>query len=455
MTLPERMSFKQRVFSASAWTLLNFGLAQVIRFGNNLLMTRLLVPESFGVIAIANMTIVCLAMFSDIGLPQSVIQSKRGNDPAFLNTVWVTQILRGLVLYAVALGVSVLLVVASGFDILPKGSVYADPILPYVTAVLATSVVILGFQSTKLFEAGRNLSLGRLTINSAIAQIAGLACMLGWVAVDRSVWALVAGNIATMTVTLILSHLALPGVSNRWQWDKTAFREIIHFGKWMFLSSILGFLATSGDRLLLGGLISASELGVYVIAFLLFSSVDQVMSKIFIDVSFPALSEVARERRQDLRSSYYHFFVVAAVISYFCSGALMFSGRSFVALLYDSRYQEAGWILEALALALTTLPLRVAASCLLALGMSKIYSHLVAVRVVSLFVLTPLGFHFFGLQGAVWAIVASYFSSVPMTMFYMQRQKLMDWSKELLVLPAWIAGMVVGEGFTLLVRHYL
>jgi O-antigen/teichoic acid export membrane protein len=455
MTLPERMSFKRRVFNASALTLLNFGLAQVIRFGNNLLMTRLLVPESFGVIAIANMTIVCLAMFSDIGLPQSVVQSKRGNEPVFLNTIWVTQIVRGLVLYAIALLVSILLAVADGFDLLPKGSVYSDPSLPYVTAVLSVSIVILGFQSTKLFEAGRNLSFGRVTINSVIAQLTGLACMLGWVSVDRSVWALVAGNIATMAVTSLLSHIALPGTSNRWQWDKTAFHEVLNFGKWMFLSSILGFLATSGDRLLLGGLISTSELGVYVIAFLLFSSVDQVMSKIFIDVSFPALSEVARERRDSLKSIYYRFFTIAALASYFCSGALMFSGLTFVRVLYDSRYHDAGWILETLALALTTLPFRVAASCLLALGLSKIYSHLVAVRVVTLFVLTPLGFHFWGLQGAVWGIVASYFSSVPMTIFYLQKYKLMDWWRELLLAPAWLVGVVAAEIFNLAVRHFL
>src|SRR5262249_16673864 len=161
--------------------------------------------------------------------------------------------------------------------------------LPYIISAVSVTALIGGFQSTKLFEANRNLSLGSLTRIELTAQLAGLLSMLGWVSVDRSVWALVAGNISGALAMTLISHAWLPGVANRWQWDGSALREIIHFGKWIFLSSILGFLAMNGDRLLLGGLVNANILGVYVIAFLIFSSVDEVMSKIIIDVSFPAL----------------------------------------------------------------------------------------------------------------------------------------------------------------------
>ena len=116
--------------------------------------------------------------------------------------------------------------------------------------------------------------------------------MIGWAFIDRSIWALVGGAICSAVVRVILSHAWLPGTSNRWQWDKLAFREIVHFGKWMFLSSILGFLVNSGDRLLLGGLISSNELGIFSIAYLIPNSVEQIPTKIMADVSFPALSEV-------------------------------------------------------------------------------------------------------------------------------------------------------------------
>ena len=356
-----------------------FGLGQAIRLGGNLVMTRLLVPEMFGVMAIATMVMYGLALFSDIGLRQNVVQSKRGNDAAFLNTAWAIQIFRGLLIWFFALGVSLLVVVANRIGMVPADSVYAEPSLPYVIAVLSIIAVISCFDSTKLAEASRNLSLGRVTQIEISSQVAGLLCMFGWVSIDRSIWALVAGSLCSALVTAILSHVWLPGVANRWQWDDTAFREIIHFGKWIFLSSILGFLVNSGDRILLGGLVSTSTLGVYAIAFLIFKTVDQILAKVISSVSFPALSEVVRERPADLKSTYYRFHVIIASFTYLCAGILMVSGQTLIGLLYDPRYAQAGWMLEILAACLLTVPFRVATQCFLALGMARLLTQIISI----------------------------------------------------------------------------
>ena len=106
MSSPNRISLKQRVLKAGIWSLAGFGISQAIRFGSNLLMTRLLMPDMFGVMAIAMTVMAGLALFSDIGLKQSVIQSKRGNDALFLNTAWVTQVIRGGALWFIAMCVA-------------------------------------------------------------------------------------------------------------------------------------------------------------------------------------------------------------------------------------------------------------------------------------------------------------------------------------------------------------
>src|SRR5262245_52981252 len=264
---PPSTSLKRRVLSAGVWSLGGYGLNLALRLGTNLLMTRLLVPEMFGTMAIATIVMGGLAMFSDLGLKQSIVQSKRGNDPAFLNTAWSIQIIRGGLLWFVALGISMLVVHANRRGLVPSDSVYADPNLPWVIAVLSFGTVIAGFGSTKTGEASRNLALGQVMLIDIISQIAALICMLAWASVDRSIWALVAGSICWSLTLVLLSHAWLPGTANRWQWDSSAFHEIFHFGKWIFVSSILGFFLANGDRLLLGGLVDATLLGIYVIAF--------------------------------------------------------------------------------------------------------------------------------------------------------------------------------------------
>ena len=77
-------SLKRRVINAGVWSIGGYGLSQAIRFGSNLLLTRLLAPELFGVMSIATVIMGGLSMLSDVGLRQNIIQSRRGHETLFL-----------------------------------------------------------------------------------------------------------------------------------------------------------------------------------------------------------------------------------------------------------------------------------------------------------------------------------------------------------------------------------
>ena len=438
-------ALRARVLRAGGWTVAGFALGQALRFGANLVMTRLLVPEMFGVMAIALMVMYGLALFSDVGLRQSIVQSRRGSEALFLNTAWTIQIARGFVIWGAALVVSLFFISASGLGFFSQASVYADPSLPYVIAVLSLSAVIAGFESTRLHEASRSLLLDRVTRMELASQVFGLACMIAWALVDRTIWALVAGALAAAALRTLLSHAWLPGAPNRWRWEGAAAREILAVGKWIFAASALGFLVNSADRLILGALVSAPVLGVYAIAFLLFSAVEQVLVKIVGEVSFPALSEVARERPAALRAAYYRFHLAVGLPACFAAGLLVACAEPLVALLYDARYAEAGWMLGILAVALVTLPFRVATQCFIVLGEPQKMSAICAIRLAALCAAVPLGWHFFGLAGALWAIVLSHFSTLPTTIAFVVRHGLFDAHREVVLPAAFLAGLALGH----------
>lgn len=441
---PTQVSLKRRVLNAGAWSVAGYGASQAIRFGANLLITRLLAPEMFGVMAIATIVMVGLQMFSDLGLHQSIVQSRRGDDPAFLDTAWVTQIVRGFLLWAIALAIALLLGLAGRLGLFAPESVYSDPQLPSIVAVLSFSAVIGGFASTKRSQATRKLALGRVTLIDLASQITGLALMFAWLTVDRSIWALVAGALFGSLATTVLSHTSLPGSPNRWRWEASAFREIFHFGKWIFISSILGFLEVNSDRLLLGGMVDTPTLGVYVIAFTIFSSVEQLLTRSVAGVIYPALSEVARQDPDDLKRKCYQFHWPVASVVYFSSGFLMMAGEALIGLLYDPRYADAGWMLRILSGALLAIPFQIPIKCFMALGMPHVYSKSISIRLAFFFVATPIGFLVFGLAGALWAIVLSYFSYLPVLIFYALSHGLFDIRRELFPLPFIIVGMSIG-----------
>jgi len=91
-------SFVQRVMRGAAFTSGGFVLSQGMRFASNLILARLLFPEAFGLMALMT----GLTMLSDTGVPQSIMQNKRGEDPDFLNTAWTLNLMRGVVLWLIA-----------------------------------------------------------------------------------------------------------------------------------------------------------------------------------------------------------------------------------------------------------------------------------------------------------------------------------------------------------------
>ncbi|WFU18785.1 oligosaccharide flippase family protein [Bradyrhizobium sp. CB3481] len=453
MNVINRTALRQRVLAAGLWSLAGYAFSMIIRFGSNLLMTRLLMPETFGIMAIASTVMIGLAMFSDLGLKQFVVQSARGSEQSYLNTAWVIQILRGVVLWGASIVLSGLLAGFGYADLIPAASAYASPVLPWIVVALCFSTVISGFSSTKMLEASRGLSLGFLTRLEIAAQLVGLVCMIVWALVDRSIWSLVAGSLAATAARTWLSHVWLPGVRNRWEWDKAAASEILHFGKWIFLASILGFLASSGDQLILGGLVNSTILGLYVVANLYVSTADGVLTRIMGDVSFPAFSEVVRERRTDLKQTYYKFHNPIAAVAYVSGGVLCTFGQALVSLLYDSRYEYSGSILGILSLILFTVPFRLSTQSFLALGVPKLQSNIVLLRLVFLVILTPGGFYFFGFIGSLWGIVISHFSYLPLIISYNFRHGLFDLRKEIYLLAFVPAGLAAGSLLSLLIGY--
>jgi hypothetical protein len=87
-TVKQGSSLKKKAIRGTAWTLFGYGGSQALRLVSNLILTRLLVPEVFGLMALVQTFQAGLTLFSDIGIAPSIIQNKRGEDPTFLNTAW-------------------------------------------------------------------------------------------------------------------------------------------------------------------------------------------------------------------------------------------------------------------------------------------------------------------------------------------------------------------------------
>jgi O-antigen/teichoic acid export membrane protein len=393
---PALERWRSKLGRGSFWAVAGYGGGQILRLLGNLVLWRLLYAEAFGLMAIVNVFMLGLLMFSDVGIGPSIIQNEQGDDPKYLQTAWTIQVGRGFGLFAVAAGAAA-----------PLARFYHEPTLASLIPVVALSSILSGFNSTKLFTVTRSIALGRLTAIDLGSQTVGLTVMVVLAVATRSIWALVLGGVVTAAMRLILSHSFLPGSADRFSWDTASVRALLRFGRWIFMSTLLTFAAMQSDRLIFGKLVTMSELGVYSIATIWATFPTQILAHVFQSVVFPTLSRL-RDQKADLPKAHVDLRAPWLMGCGWLTTCLISGGPQLVQLLYDPRAKEAGVIVQVLTAGTWFLALEITnGSALLALGRPKWVAAASAAKLGGMTLLIPLGMSLYGFRGAVLGFAAS------------------------------------------------
>jgi O-antigen/teichoic acid export membrane protein len=284
-----------------------------------------------------------------------------------------------------------------------------------------------------------------LTKMDLAGQLSSALAMLAVAAVWHSVWALVVGAITASLVKIVIGYVALPGHTVKFGIDKSAAAELMGHAKWIFLSSILGFMALNGDRVLLGGLISSRDFGLYSIALLLATVLQGVANSLCNSIAFPALSEVFRERPHDLPKTFEKFQWGYDVLVVFPAAVLMTAGSSVVDVMYDARYHDAGWMLAVLSFGLIGARYQPVEVGYLAVGKPKYGTIANFLRLATLAGGLFVGSHFFGLKGAIAGVALAQYAGWPIAIWFKARTHSLTWRAEIAVVPCLVLGLLTGE----------
>jgi O-antigen/teichoic acid export membrane protein len=387
-------SIKALAIRGAVWTFAAYGMSMMLRLGSNLILTRLLLPEAYGLINLVYVFITGLHLFSDVGIGPSIIQNKRGDDPAFLNTAWTIQVVRGVCLWVGSLLLAE-----------PAAQFYNEPRLLLLLPVVGLNAIISGFNSTALFTLNREVAIGKLAIYELAGQITSMAVTIVCAYYNPTVWAMVTGGFASALVQMVWSHRLFPEQPNRFAWERDAVKSIFSFGKWIFVSTALYFFVSQSDRMILGKLISLEMLGIYGIAFTLADIPRQVILALSNKVIFPSFAKLADLPRETFRAKIIKSRRLMLVALAAGLSLLIGFGDRLVFILYKSNYHEAGWMVPIIALGIwhtslyfTTFP------ALLALGNARYNPPGSLLAFMTIAIGLPVAFSQFKLVGAMFVI---------------------------------------------------
>jgi O-antigen/teichoic acid export membrane protein len=410
-------ALRARAIRGSMLTVVSFGGQNALRLGSNLILTRLLFPEAFGLMALVQVFMTGLQMFSDLGVNASVIRSKRGEDQGFLDTAWTVQLLRGVLLAGICLLLA-----------RPVADFYQEQMLRDILPVVALTAIFAGAASIRMFTVNRQLLLGRLTALELGTQFLGIVVMIGGAVILESVWALVIGGLVQSASRAFLSHVVLPGEQDRFRLEPAAFSELFHFGKWIFLSTIAGFLLKHGDRAILGKYITLTELAFYNIAFMLATLPYMLKTTLIRRILFPLYcnkppAENPKNRNQILKARW-----LLTGSSFALSVPLIVFGQDLVELLYDPRYYAAGSIVTAIGFVWLFRILTAGHDpVLLAAGESRAFAVFLVLSAVVRTGLMVGGVILYGIPGVIGAALLAEVLVYPVLLALTRRYGAWDW----------------------------
>jgi len=382
---PDTSSLQGRIVRNASWIAIGYGSEIVIRFGSSLITTRLLDPSAYGLIATVSVIMTMVFMLSDLGLRQVVLTSDRGDEPTFLRSIWTIQILRGfalmLLLWAGAWG---WWTVQQNGWIAPDSS-YANPMLPGLLALIGCSLAAMGFASINIFRLERHLDQGavtRMDIGTRLITSFLTVFFTFWL---RSVWGIAIAMTLGALIRSIRSLMVLPGPRMKLHLKRADLGAILTHSRWIALSSGLGVLTSSGDKLVIGYGFGMELLGVYAVAFALTDSLNTIIARMQTSMGISIMRALNEKPLAERQAAFYRF---RRPIELYCLAAgigLVLLGPLFFQIMYDPRYHEAGHFAALLGVGFILTPLGFSSNFALGRQRFKYMSFVVGLRTITFF----------------------------------------------------------------------
>jgi O-antigen/teichoic acid export membrane protein len=361
----------------------------------------------------------------NIAIERAIIQSSR-HDQAFLDTAWVLQIICGV-------ACCLLECVAVGFMVV----FFKQPLsywLPML-AISAFATVVTSLNSTKIASAERKFAWGNVVgmrmlatwISKGVTFILLVFLMRYLPRSQAPLWtSLVVGAVSAVPLCA-LSHILLKGKPNRFQWDRTAFQSLYHYGVWILGIVALEFLIHNFEWIALGKISGSNSLGSYYYL----SKINpffvglSLVSALRLWVLLPAYSELVRTHS----SSLYSFLRKSRlIILCFVSLLALLSiilGKPLLLMLFGKAWEPIIKLLPFLAVqGIVSMTSSTYDDVLYAQGKTSTLFSLTAIQVVLEAALFLLGASRFGLQGILLGTIIASYLIYAVKAVYFSRQSL-------------------------------
>lgn len=405
------------------------------------ILARLLTPLEFGAFGLAMLVVNFTEAMSYIGFKQAIIQMKSVQSDT-LNTLFVVNILRGMVLGAV------ILLCAT-----PVSQFMGSPESAHLIAAICVYPIITGFNNPALTMLQRDLDLKKDTIFHLSGSVPFLVVSVIIAIYSPTAWAIFGGLLAQILSQLVMSYWLndfMPSI----EFSKVQFKKMFGFGGWLTIANILKYFSGNLPLWVITSILGVASLGIYQIAGKLSQTIGTELNKMITTLLFPSFSFL-NEDGEALGKLYLTSQKIISSISFLVFGVLFVLSERIVDILLLEIWSPAAPVMAVLALLCLLQSLGSQVEIINAAGRTRFTAYIAMLRVIPTACLVVPFVNTWGLLGAVSLIVLITATTWLVSMMEISRLIGLGLGKLLIIyVPQLLAFIIMVITLRLLDRHF-
>lgn len=390
MTPEARSDLGRSMAAGAGWMVLLRLADRAIGMVSLAILARLLLPEDFGLIALAVSFIALIDMFGQFGVEVALIQNQHAERRHY-DSAWTLNLLTSVL-------VSVVLVLLAA----RAAAFFTEPRVESIIYWLALANVIRAFENIGVVDFRKRLEFHREFSYLFSARVTSTVATVIFAFYWREYWALVAGTLMQAVTRVALSYVVSP---YRPRFSNAGVGDIFHFSKWMLVQNVIQGLNERASALVIGRMSSAEALAHYNVAYEISNLATTELAAPIRRAMLPGFARMAGDIRT-LRDGFVRTMAVIVLIGLPIPIGIALTAPRIVAVLLGPNWSPAVPLIQVLALYGVLRTLGTSSHVVyLAVGNPRITAILSALRLVvlmpSLIWMTSEA----GAMGAAWAMI--------------------------------------------------
>jgi O-antigen/teichoic acid export membrane protein len=322
------MTLRKKAFASIRWTALSSSVKILVQLSQIVILSRLLTPADFGLIAIAIAIVAFLQIFADAGVSNAIIHFQEISNDQLSSLYWLNVSLGAIL--------SLFLVGVSSF----VAYWYRQPELISLLIIAALTLFINTLGQQLRVNAQKNLLFPLLVKIELSAVMSGflLSLFLAWYG-----WGVYSIALGTMLTAIIYSLFAWIFLANGWK-PKLHLKileitKFLKYGSYMIGNNIVSTLNGQIDILIGGRMFGASDMGLYNVPKTLMLNVQMAINPIITQVGLPIMA-IAQNDKNRLKSIYLQTIRITSSVNFPIYLAIAFYSSEIVYIVLGEKWKD-------------------------------------------------------------------------------------------------------------------